>query len=141
MKHIDNLNFSNPERLEFKNKFPFSVIVLGHVEEIQMASRWCWDNVSAKDGECCKHEHSLAFPSCPNILATEHVTKSYDDDGEEWRENSYHPVESHSHVGIWDKLLISEFEYRNQYVEYYFLYENDKNEFLKVIPNIDIPYH
>jgi hypothetical protein len=108
-------------------RFPHSVILEGAVPEYDFASRWCWQNFGACDGEC--YDSYSEYPACPVVLATKRIENVRDR-----QTKKFAVVDAHTHEGLWTKDGLGKTGYDYGFFEFYFASEADQNRFTAAVP-------
>jgi len=91
-------------------RFPFTVILLVAVPEMDFANRWCWLNFGPADGQCMQFQSE--YPAC--TLA-----------------------QMHSHTGKWCEYWLEKIDYDFGFCEWYFAEESHRDNFLAFVPEIN----
>ncbi|HEY2249831.1 MAG TPA: hypothetical protein VGH74_02180 [Planctomycetaceae bacterium] len=115
------------ERKERLRRFPNSVALEGAFSEYYFASRWCWQNLGACDGECC--ESDSEYPGCPLVLATERIENI----GGRQRKK-YSRIDAHVHEGSWTNYWLGKTDYDYGFCEFYFANDADRDRFIAAVP-------
>jgi len=137
--HDKKISDRDEKRKEYRERFPFTVILQGVYPEHDFVSRWCWQNIGPMQCEEC-HETSSEYPGCPLVLATEYIQNGWyhNKAGRRvyWSEKAYieEKVPKHSHEGVWMAYWLGKTGYDYGFSEYYFQNESDRDKFIAATP-------
>lgn len=90
--------------------FPYSVVLKVAYPELDYANRWCWQQFGPGNGDCL--QASAEYPACE--LGT-----------------------PHSHEGRWLSYWLVKTEYDYGFNEWCFVHSDDRDRFLKFVPQIN----
>lgn len=123
-------------RRELLAPFPYSTVLEGCYPEHDYAIRWCWQNISPRNG-ICSDWHS-EYPACPLVVATAYVErgtlKNMDGTETPWERVRHKDPGEHEHQGVWSSLWLGKTGYDYGFREYPFAMEGDLERFLAAFP-------